>query len=47
MTAAEWGKQLLPLPSFIPPRKISRSPQPFVLKREQQREFGRPRVGTS
>jgi hypothetical protein len=34
MTAVEWGNQLLPLPSFIPPRKISGSSQLFVLKKE-------------
>jgi hypothetical protein len=45
MTAAEWGKQLLP-PSFpfIPLRKISMSSQPFVLKRERQQESGCPHV---
>jgi hypothetical protein len=46
MMAAEWGKQLLPLPSFILSQKISRSSQPFVLKRERQRKSGRPHVST-
>jgi hypothetical protein len=45
MMAAEWGKQLLPLSSFIPQRKISGPSQPFVLKKERQRESGHPRVG--
>jgi hypothetical protein len=47
MMVAEWGKQLLPLPSFIPPQKNSGSSQPFVLKREWQRESGHPHVGTA
>jgi hypothetical protein len=45
MTAAEWGKELLPLFSFVPPQKISRPSQPFVLKRKWQRESDRPCVG--
>jgi hypothetical protein len=47
MMAAEWGKQLLSLLSFIAPWKISGSSQPFVLKRERQHESDRPRVGTT
>jgi hypothetical protein len=45
MTATEWGKQLLPLFSFIPLWEISGPSQSFVLKRERQCESGRPRVG--
>jgi hypothetical protein len=47
MTAAEWGKQLLPPFSFIPLQKISGPSQPFVLKRERRCESGHPRVGTA
>jgi hypothetical protein len=46
MTAAEWGKQLLLLFSFIPLWEISGSSQLFVLKREWRCESGPPCVST-